>query len=67
LFTESTGTIKNLTRLKVDLESVLVLADLVRQREGEKQSQAQAVESLVTTCLLPFDVELRKTYDSIIA
>ncbi|KAF8738987.1 PHD-finger, partial [Rhizoctonia solani] len=56
----------NLTKLKDDLERVLELADLVRRREVEKQSQAQMVETLVTSCLLPFDTELRKAYEKIV-
>ncbi|KAG8731193.1 nuA3 HAT complex component nto1 [Ceratobasidium sp. 423] len=57
----------NLTKLRSDLERILQLTDLVRQREVEKQSQAQMVESLITSCLLPFDVELRKTYEKVVS
>ncbi|CAE6377360.1 unnamed protein product [Rhizoctonia solani] len=56
----------NLAKLKNDLERVLQLADLVRKREVEKQNQMQMVESFVTSCLLPFDAELRKTYEKVI-
>ncbi|KAJ1306631.1 hypothetical protein OPQ81_007627 [Rhizoctonia solani] len=56
----------NLTKLRKDLERILQLAELVRQRELEKQNQAQMVESLVASCLLPFDVELRRTYEKVV-
>ncbi|CAE7074932.1 unnamed protein product [Rhizoctonia solani] len=56
----------NLTKLRNDLERVRQLAGLVRQREVEKQSQAQMVESLVTSYLLPFDAELRKVYEKVV-
>ncbi|KAH7335459.1 hypothetical protein B0J17DRAFT_670266 [Rhizoctonia solani] len=57
----------NLAKLRNDLEHILQLTDLVRQREVEKQNQAQMVESLVTSYLLPFDAELRKTYEKVVA
>ncbi|CCO30423.1 Peregrin AltName: Full=Bromodomain and PHD finger-containing protein 1 [Rhizoctonia solani AG-1 IB] len=56
----------NLNKLRDDLKRVLQLADLVRQREVEKQNQAHVVETLVTSCLLPFDIELRKTYEKVV-
>ncbi|CAE6482490.1 unnamed protein product [Rhizoctonia solani] len=57
----------NLAKLRNDMVHILRLTDLVRQREIEKQNQAQMVESLVTSCLLPFDAELRKTYEKVVA
>ncbi|CAE6457053.1 unnamed protein product [Rhizoctonia solani] len=58
--------LNNLTKLRKDLERVLQLTDLVRQREVEKQNQAQMAESLVTSYLLPFDAELRRTYEKVV-
>ncbi|CAE6475902.1 unnamed protein product [Rhizoctonia solani] len=63
---DKTKYLDNLTKLRNDLKRVLQLTDLVRQREAEKQNQAQIVESLVTSCLMPFDTELRKTYEKVV-
>ncbi|CAE6466520.1 unnamed protein product [Rhizoctonia solani] len=56
----------NLAKLRNDLKRILRLTDLVRQREVAKQNQAQIVESLVTSYLMPFDTELRKTYEKVV-
>ncbi|KAG9102958.1 nuA3 HAT complex component nto1 [Ceratobasidium sp. 370] len=56
----------NLNRLRTDLEQVRTAVDLIRQREAQKQLQAQATESLVTAYLLPFDTEIRKAYESVV-
>ncbi|KAG8744989.1 nuA3 HAT complex component nto1 [Ceratobasidium sp. 414] len=56
----------NLNRLRIDLEQVRTAVDLIRQREAQKQLRAQAAESLVTAYLLPFDIEIRKAYESVL-
>ncbi|KAG8717536.1 nuA3 HAT complex component nto1 [Ceratobasidium sp. 394] len=56
----------NLNRLRTDLEQVRTAVDLIRQREEQKQLQAQATESLLAAYLLPFDTEIRKAYDAVL-
>ncbi|QRV73943.1 NuA3 HAT complex component NTO1 [Ceratobasidium sp. AG-Ba] len=57
----------NLHRLRADLERVRIAVDLIRRREEQKQIQAQTTESLLVEHFLPFDAELRKTWDTVVA